>query len=358
MSSKRRLSKKVMIIVAVVVVAVVVGIITQFVLLPLIMPPKKLKPIAVGCAMAYEQCLPVFVAISEGFYEEEGLIVKKLVSAGGGTIRTAVISKELDFAVLGAPPFYKGVQKGLPIKAVQVIAENNWQGFVISTKLKDVKSFSDLKGKTFGFSSPGAGSHLFLIYLQRLHGLDPEKDVSNVPLGGDWRVWLDSYKTGKVVASMMWEPMITWFVEEGVVKVFYDPIYIQKKLWKLERFQSNFMVLNPEIIKEKPDVIQAAIRAHVKALKWINEHSAEEIVESGLSHPMTKQYFELIEKPLVIKCIEHIKDRGDWIKPAENGGKFDRDAIEAVAKLFVEVGILEKEVSYDELIDPRFVGEE
>jgi len=352
------LSKKAKIVITVIVVAIVAGVIAQFVIVPIITPPKKLKPISVGCAMAYEQCLPVFIAISEGFYEEEGLVVEKLVSAGGGTIRTAVVSKELDFAVLGAPPFYKGVQKGLPIKAVQVVAENNWQGFVISTRLKDVKSFSDLKGKTLGFSSPGAGSHLFLIYLEKLHGLDPEKDVANVPLGGDWRVWLDSYKTEKVVASMMWEPMITWFVEEGVVKVFYDPIYIQKELWKLERFQSNFMVVNPEIIEEKPDVLQAAIKAHVKALKWINEHSAEEIVNSGLSHPTTKQYFELVDKPILIKCIDNIKRRGDWIKPAETGGKFDREAIEAVAKLFVNVGILEKTVSYSDLVDPRFVGEE
>src|SRR5207245_2529818 len=93
-----------------------------------------------------------------------------------------------------------------------------------STELRDqVKAVKGLKGKKIGFTTPGSGTWaLGNVYLKKA-GLDPDKDVELVSLGGDNAVFYTALQSGRVDAIVSFEPIAERVIADNVGVFLLDP---------------------------------------------------------------------------------------------------------------------------------------
>lgn len=123
----------------------------------------------------------VFMAEKGGFAEKNGIKLESMQFKGDAIALKALIAGEIDSyeGSPGAPMV--AFSRGADVRLVGCY----WPGltYAIFTKA-DVKSVSELKGKTFGISSPGALPDLFARAVLEKNSIDG-KDVQYAAMGSD-----------------------------------------------------------------------------------------------------------------------------------------------------------------------------
>ena len=310
--------------------------------------PYKLK---LPMVVSYDLNLPALVAYANGYFGEEGVEVTDFVIGSGGTLRTAMIVKEFDlglFAFVHVPIARIG---GSPWKAVMSMHDLEIFSLVVRSELKDkVKTVADLRGLTVGFSTPGAGSwYMGSLFLKKA-GLDPEKDVQYVSLGGDVGVIYTALKTGKVDAFPAWEPITTRVIEEGVA---YPLVRIwdrdeHKKLVG-EKALALVLATREDVIKEKPDLVRRVVQAHKKGLQFIRTRPTAELVDVLLKNPKTAEQFKGLDRALIARMLERVK-------PGFGDGCLSRAGFTTEMELAVEYKLVKRALTFEEFADPSFAG--
>jgi ABC-type nitrate/sulfonate/bicarbonate transport system substrate-binding protein len=301
--------------------------------------------------ISYEVNLPSLVAFANGYLTEEGIDLTDFVIGSGGTLRSAMIAKEFDIGLFGFVHVPIARIGGSLWKAVLSTHDLEIFSLVVRSALKDkVKTVSDLRGLKVGFSTPGASSwYLGSLFLKKA-GLDPEKDVEYVSLGGDPGVIYTSLKTGKVDAFSAWEPTTTRVIEEGVafplVRI-WEPA--EHKKWIGDKALSMMLVTREDVIKEKPDLVRRVVNAHKKGLNFIRSKPAAEIAAAVLKNPQTAEQFQGLDRSLVVKIL-------DRIKPGFGDGCLSRSGFDVEMKLAAEYKIVKRSITFEEFADTSVAG--
>lgn len=310
--------------------------------------PYKIK---IPTVVSYELNLPTLVAYARGYFTGEGVEVTDFVLGSGGTQRAAVIAKEFDIGLFGFVHVPIARIAGSPWKAVLSTHDLEIFSLVVRSELKNkVKRVADLRGMKVGFSTPGASSwYLGSVFLKKA-GLDPEKDLEYVSLGGDPGVIYASLKTGKVDAFSSWEPTTTRVMEAGVafplIRI-WDPQEHRK--WIGEKALSLMVITREDVIKAKPDMVRRVVNAHKKGLAFIRSQSAAGIADVVLKNPKTAEQFKGLSQPLVVKML-------DQIKPGFGDGCLGRSGFDVEMKLAVEYNLVKRAITFEEFADTSFAG--
>ncbi len=301
--------------------------------------------------VSYELNLPSLVAYAKGYFTEEGIEITDFVLGSGGIQRTGVIAKEYDIGLFGFVHVPIARIAGSPWKAILSTHDLEIFSLVVRNELKDkVKTVADLKGMKVGFSTPGASAwEIGSVFLKNA-GLDPEKDIEYIALGGNPAVIYTALKTGKVDAFVSWEPTTTRVIEDGVafplIRI-WDPQEHKKYIG--EKALSLMLITREDVIQAKPDMLRRLVNAHKKALAFIRNSSAAEIADVVLNNPKTADQFQGLSRPLVIKII-------DRIKPGFGDGCLSRSGFETEMKLATQYKLVKQAITFEEFADPSFAG--
>lgn len=296
--------------------------------------------------------LPTMVAIANGYFAEEGVEIGELVYGSGGTLRQAMIAKEFDlglFAFVHVPIARLG---GSPWKMIASMHDMETFSLLVRSELKDqVKTVADLKGRTVGFSTPGAGAWALGSVFLRGAGLDPDKDVQYISLGGDLGVIYTSFKTGKVDAFPTWEPNTSRFIAEGIgypLVRMWEPAE-HKKWIGSDKALALGLATREDVIKDKPDLLKRVVNAQRKGLNFIRTKTSSEIADVVLKNPRTAEQFQGLDKSLVVKVF-------DTLKPGFGDGCLSKVGFDAEMKLAVDNKLVNKAITFEEFGDPTFAG--
>jgi NitT/TauT family transport system substrate-binding protein len=123
--------------------------------------------------------LPLWATKDGGFFEKNSLDVNltNIASAQGVP---AVLAGQVTFAQVGGSETLSAVAGGADLVVVAQLA--GVYPFVLEVS-QDIKTMADLKGKKIGVSSFGSSSDIATRVALKKMGLDPEKDVTIVPVG-------------------------------------------------------------------------------------------------------------------------------------------------------------------------------
>jgi NitT/TauT family transport system substrate-binding protein len=123
--------------------------------------------------------LPLWATKEGGFFEKNNLDVNltNIASAQGVP---AVLAGQITFAQVGGSETLSAVAGGADLVVVAQLA--GVYPFVLEVS-QDIKTVADLKGKKVGVSSFGSSSDIATRVALKKMGLDPEKDVTIVPVG-------------------------------------------------------------------------------------------------------------------------------------------------------------------------------
>ena len=288
---------------------------------------------------------PVLVADSNGYFKEEGLEAKLLSFTSGPLLKQAMVAGEIDLAYIGSPPVYHWYSRGLESK---ILAKVNYgQAAVMSRKDSDVMTLADLKGRKMAGVRRGSGMDVLLrgYVIGEAAGLVPDEDtqVISMPSGN-----MGPSLEAKVVdAAFMWEPFISQFLLRGNTQVIFD---MNKAV---PRYPWYIISAMPEAMKERPDAIVSALRAHKKAVDFLNssEDAGNDVIAKafrlddvtgpdGAVYPATE-------------VVRQARARLGW---EWNLNDNDVAFIQRLMDWSLELGYIKKKLTTDDLIDRSFAA--
>ncbi|CAH0267632.1 hypothetical protein SRABI96_03603 [Peribacillus sp. Bi96] len=137
---------------------------------------------------------PLYVAIEQGYFEEEGIEAEIVSGGGGAQVIASVLSGEAQFAVSGPRSMFTPLDKGEDLLAIQSLNSALTYQITLSKQYQKKKNISkdssleervaSLNGATIGTNLVGDSGDVYTRYLMKLHGVDPNT-LKTVKLAGD-----------------------------------------------------------------------------------------------------------------------------------------------------------------------------
>ena len=138
-----------------------------------------LHEVKIGYTSTSISVFPIEFARRKGFLREEGLNVVMIVMRTN-VIMNALLTRGIDYGT-PATSVIRAAANDLPVKAVAVLTGR--PDYFLAAK-KEFKSLKDLKGKRIAIGTFGAAADIALRVVLRQDGLDPERDVIRLQMGG------------------------------------------------------------------------------------------------------------------------------------------------------------------------------
>ena len=291
----------------------------------------KLK-MAVSQLYSSPDMLSVHVGLKLGYYENEGIEIEPIEMAGGGDTVRGVTTGGMSMALSALTAPIIAIEKGEPVKVVGgkfAVTSICW----LVKGDSPVKTIQDLKGKKAAYSRPGSNTQFLLIKsLREAKGIDPE-DVTLVGTGGSSET-ITALRTGLVDAAYSAEPIVSKYGKEFRV-LWWASEYVPD-------YENMVVMTSDEFIKKHPDIIRKFLKAHQKAMDFINKNPEE----AG----------KIWAKAL--KMDEEIGIRALKNSPKGFTTKLPIKALEAAEEGLLEFKLIKKPVDWKGLIDQNFLAKE
>ena len=220
--------------------------------------------------------LPLTLADRLGYFKDEGLTVTIADLRGGSEALAALMGGSVDM-VTG---FYEHtIRAGAQGKELVMVALfDRYPGLVLLLGKKHfgaVQTIKDLVGKPVGVSAPGSSTDELVKFLLRKNDLDPQS-IPVVTAG--IATMLAALEQDRVWAGVAVDPLASKLDRDGIARPLYDTrtekgtIEVFGGPWPAGGFYSTL-----EFLQKNPRTVQGLVNAAVRTLRYIQEHSAEEI---------------------------------------------------------------------------------
>jgi NitT/TauT family transport system substrate-binding protein len=225
---------------------------------------------------------PLLYAIDKGFYRHEGIDLL-YVSIRADLGIKAMLAGDVDY-IYSAGTAIRGAVQGVPVKALSFDFAKVFHSLMARS---EIISAAALKGKKVAVSSFGATTDVSARVALKALGLDPNRDVTIVAIGGD-TVRYAGLQAGTVQAAMMALPLNIRLKKEGYRELFYVGKILQQPLTGL--------ATSREKIQKNPQQIQRMMRAFVRSMQAFKNERAGFISfaqkKFGLSKEVTEEAYD------------------------------------------------------------------
>ena len=139
---------------------------------------KKLKEVKVAEVAHTIFYAPQYVAIEKGYFKEQGLNVKLILTPGADKVTSAVLSNDADIGFSGSEAtiyVYNAKQKDYLKTFAQLTQKDG--SFIVSRKKIDNFKLEDLKGKKIIGGRKGGMPEMTLEYALKKNKINPKEDL-------------------------------------------------------------------------------------------------------------------------------------------------------------------------------------
>jgi ABC-type nitrate/sulfonate/bicarbonate transport system substrate-binding protein len=204
--------------------------------------------------------LPFNVAQRKGFFPREGLNVVMVPIQGGTDRIVAALDKgEIDVGKNATPYMIQAVLKGSDAVAVMSQTTNPIYSLMVRP---EIKSFSDLRGKTLGLSTPGDTITLSAVRLLGAKGLKPSDYQTKVVVGTPAR--FDCLKSGECAAVPMGQPEDLAAIKLGFFRLAFTNEAGSNLIFNVDMARRSWGVQNK-------DTLVRFVRAMASAYEFMND---------------------------------------------------------------------------------------
>ncbi len=240
-------------------------------------PEQAKVTIAVGGKPLFYY-LPLTIAERLGYFRDEGLDVTITDFPGGAKALQSLMGGSADL-VSGAYEHTINMQaKGQAIRSV--VVQGRYAGIVLGLspeKAAQYKSPKDLKGMKIGVTAPGSSTNMFVNALLAKEGLKPDA-VSIIGVGATaGAVAAMQKKHIDAIANL--DPVMNLLEVSGdiVTKIDTRTLEGQKYVYGAD-YAAGVIYTREDFVKKNPQTVQAVVNAMVRALRWIQKATPEQIV--------------------------------------------------------------------------------
>ena len=270
----------------------------------------------------------LFVADAQGKFKEKNITTELVQFNNGGDLMTAMASGEVDVGYVGIAPVLSSVSKGVPVKVISA-AQTEGSGIVV-TKDSGINSAADLKGKSIATPGEASIQYVLLTYYLKQNNLstdDLNVSAMKVPSMND------ALKTKQIDGIVTFQPYVSIAANDTNNVVLADSAQI------LPNHPCCVVVASDDFIKNHESTVKDIIEIHKNATEFINRE-----LNAGNSSALVKLLPDDIVSNSDLEA--HSLESFPFISGIDNNFKADVDAFQ---KLEVDVGILNKTVSHEDL---------
>ena len=141
---------------------------------------QPLKTVTMARTTGSIGMVPLEFAVNRGYFKKQGLDVQLITVRQSDVIIAATVGGELNFMDI-IPTAILASVRGLPIRTIAVVLKR--APYVLIGQ-PSVRSPEELKGKRIGVSSVGGMSAYLVREIIARHGLNPDRDVTFLAIGG------------------------------------------------------------------------------------------------------------------------------------------------------------------------------
>lgn len=284
---------------------------------------------------------PQYVAIENGYFEEEGLDVELQTTWGGDKTMTALLSDGIDVALVGSETsiyVYAQDSRDYAINFAQLTQTDGT--FLVGKEAHEDFTWEDLEGKSFLGQRKGGMPQMVGEFVLKKYGIDPHEDLdlaqnieyANIP---------GAFVSGDYEFVQLFEPTASTFEKEGegyVIASFGEESGL---------IPYTVFMTKQSMIEENEDVIKSFTKAIYKAQKWVEEADAEEIAKA------IQPYFEDTELEMLTSSVERYRDQGSFA----TSPLFSEEAWENLLNIMDEAGELPQDAPYEDLVNTHIANE-
>ncbi len=221
--------------------------------------------------------LPAVLTQRLGYFEQEGVRVKLLSEPAGVQATTSLVSGD----VQGVVGFYDHTldlqAKGKQVESVVQLAQTPGEVEVVSTQAASgIASPKDFKGKKLGVTGLGSSTDFLTKYLAVKNGV-PVSEITPVAVGAG-QTFISALQKGAIDGGMTTDPTVAQILSKNLGKVLVDmrtPEGSKAALGGL--YPASSLYMNTDWVNSHKETVQKLANAMVKTLKWMSEHTPEEI---------------------------------------------------------------------------------
>jgi ABC-type nitrate/sulfonate/bicarbonate transport system substrate-binding protein len=222
---------------------------------------QEIEEVTVAYSNPGISTLPLTLGQEKGFFAAQRLKVQMVLMQTFVAGR-AVISGDVDYNTL-AGNMITLAAGGAPVKVVFVLLEKPLFVFVSRPEVRHV---GELKGKKIAVSTRGSIDDYFVRSVITAAGLNPEKEVASLSMGGTSNR-LNALRTGIVDATSLQVPYNLELERLGFNRVAFAGDFMEAV--------TNGLGVSDRKLKMQPDQIKRMIRAMLNVETYMQTHRAE-----------------------------------------------------------------------------------
>lgn len=239
---------------------------------------------------------PMYVAINEGFFEEEGLAIDLSTGQGADKTMQQLLSGNVDIGFSGPEQvvyIYNQGREDYPVVFGQLTQRDG--SFLVGREEEENFDWSSLKGKEIIGGRPGGIPEMALEYVLKQNGLNPENDVKMVT-NVDFTATAGAFKSGIGDYVALFEPTATMLEKDGAGNI------VSSIGNEAGNISYTCFYTTKSYMDENPEIIQKFTSAIYKGQQWVQQHTSEEVADSIIS------FFPGTDKEVIVKVIDNYKN--------------------------------------------------
>ena len=284
---------------------------------------------------------PQYIAISEGFFEKNGLDIELTTGQGADKVMTAVLSDQCDIGFAGPEASIYVYNEGKE-DYTEVFAQLTKKdgSFLVSKDNETNFSWENLKGKTIIPGRKGGVPYMTLEYVIKKNGMNPQTDmVLDDSIKFD--LMAGAFTGGEAEYVTLFEPTASLVEQEGKGYIVASVGEAAGEIPYTAYFAKK------SYIEQNEDIVQKFVNSIYEGQKWVKEHSSREIAESIAS------FFPDSDIELLEKVIQRYKDIDVWNETPV----LESQSFELLQTVMQEAGELSQKAPYDKVVNNKYANE-
>ncbi len=281
---------------------------------------------------------PMYVAIEEGYFADEGIDLTLITGFGADKTMTALLTGEADIGFMGSESTIYTYKEGASDYAVNFAQLTQRAGnFLVSREPIENFTWDMLIGKDVLGGRAGGMPEMVFEYILKKNDIDPANDLS-IDQSIDFGSTAAAFSGGQGDFSVEFEPHATSLESKGdgyvVASLGEDSGYVPYTAFSARK----------SYIEKNPDVIESFTRALQKGMDYVQTHTPAEIAKV-----IAPQFAETD-----IATIETIVGRYAAQDTWKSDLVFSEDSFTLLENILEEAGELDGRVPYADLVDTSF----
>ena len=288
---------------------------------------------------------PLYVAINEGYFEEEGLKIELTNGGGSNNSMTALLSGEADVALLG-PETGVYVLQGGTTNQPKIFGQLTKRdgSFLVSKTDTNNFNWNDTIGKTIIGGRKGGMPAMTLQYvIEKVAGLEIGTGENQVNLRTDveFNLTASVYDSTDAQYCTLFEPNASDLEKQNKGHI------VASVGQESGEIPYTCFMANESYLEKNPEKIKAFLRAIIKGYRFLTTATVDQIADA------LEPSFSTSSRESIITSINSYVASDAWMStPVMQKKSFDY-----MQDIMINAGELQTKVNFDDLVDNSFAQE-